>query len=157
MPDCHKCPRNGRPTRACLTCKGPAETNHKGRSHVSLDADSQDSGHGQSWADVDAVIHDARAAGDPAPGQDGDREQAIAFMARLFALDERTFRIVRWRFLHPETPLPVIARRFRLSTQAVHQRLQKLAETWPAVRQLVGLRLKRGPKMRQCAPVPPSA
>lgn len=38
MPECHKCPHNGLGHADCLTCKGPPETNHKGRTFVSLDS-----------------------------------------------------------------------------------------------------------------------
>ena len=72
-----------------------------------------------------------------------DRARMVECLRRLFEMDERSFRIVRWRFLHPNTPLSKIAKRFRVSTQSVHQRLQAVAEQWPPVRELVGLRLKR--------------
>lgn len=36
MPECHKCPLNGTGSPECLECKGPPETNHHGRVHVSL-------------------------------------------------------------------------------------------------------------------------
>lgn len=29
MPECHSCPKNGKRDRACLKCKGPADTNNK--------------------------------------------------------------------------------------------------------------------------------
>ena len=61
----------------------------------------------------------------------------------LMEMDAKSFSIVRYRFHHPQTPLSVIARRYRISTQAVHQRLQQLATKWPGVRDLVGLKLKR--------------
>jgi hypothetical protein len=38
MPECHKCPHNGKRSSACLKCKGPAESNHHGRTFVSVDA-----------------------------------------------------------------------------------------------------------------------
>ncbi len=56
MPDCHKCRWNTAPPSsakrdACLACPGPADTNHKGRVHVSID-----SGDAQTAAEVDASL-----------------------------------------------------------------------------------------------------
>ena len=64
----------------------------------------------------------------------------------LFEMDDRDFRLIRWRFLHPDAPLSGIARRFRLTTQGVHYRLKLLAEAWPGVAALVGLTLRRRKK-----------
>ena len=38
MPDCHKCPHNGKPNHHCITCKGPSKkpANH-GQRFVSLE------------------------------------------------------------------------------------------------------------------------
>jgi len=38
MPECHKCPYDGKPTSACITCKGPSThpANH-GQRFVSLE------------------------------------------------------------------------------------------------------------------------
>jgi DNA-binding NarL/FixJ family response regulator len=49
MPECHRCPYNGKHSKACLKCKGPADTNHKGKSFVSID-----SGDGQTLGEVEA-------------------------------------------------------------------------------------------------------
>lgn len=54
MPECHKCPYNGKGSAVCLTCKGPAETNHQGQTFVSIDACSDG---GQSLGEVAAVLH----------------------------------------------------------------------------------------------------
>jgi len=72
--------------------------------------------------------------------------QVAAFMLRLFTLPRQDFEIIRRRFLEPDTPLRVIARRYGLTTQAVQQRLKTHAATWPAVRALVGLKLERRKK-----------
>lgn len=141
MPECHRCEHSGRGRVNCLACAGPAETNHKGRSHVSLDA-----GGPQTLGEVDAVIH--AATQQPAPTRmtvrQRDREAMVACLRQVFEMDPASFAIVRERFLSPETPLRVIAKRHRVTTQAVHRRLQQVAAEWPAVRDLVGLRLKRG-------------
>jgi hypothetical protein len=91
---------------------------------------------------VEAVTRGAPVPQSAAP-INPDRAAMIAFMQQVLDLDPKTLGIVRMRFKNPVTPLKVIARRFRISTQAAHYRLKKLANTWPGVRILVGLNLKR--------------
>jgi len=54
MPECHRCQHNGTESPACLKCRGPAETNHRGRVFVSLDAGD----HPQTAAEVEASMAD---------------------------------------------------------------------------------------------------
>jgi hypothetical protein len=52
MPECHKCPHNGQGSPFCLKCIGPSDSNHHGRTFVSLD-----SGHAaQTGAEVEAAL-----------------------------------------------------------------------------------------------------
>ncbi len=153
----------------CVTCPGPAETNHHGRTHVSRDADAKgntDTGglRGQTYGDVQAATN--RAGDDPAgaapdvsdlidlaeapapvdddaAGRMADRLAMAECLRHILNMDERTLRIVRWRFANPDKPLAILAKRYRVSTQSVHQRLQQVARTWPNVRFLLGLRLRR--------------
>ena len=141
MPECHACEHNGKGRTVCLRCAGPAKTNNHGRSHVSMQAGADR----QTSAEVDAVLR--AAAAQPSPPRRSarmrDREAMVNVMRQVFEMDERSFAIVRHRFLHPYTPIRIIAKRYRVSTQAVHQRLKALDEAWPGIRELVGLRLKR--------------
>ena len=52
MPECHRCQHNGTESPACLKCRGPAETNHKGRVFVSLDSGEKR----QTGAEVEAAM-----------------------------------------------------------------------------------------------------
>lgn len=40
MPECHRCDHDGRCDPRCLRCKGPPDSNHKGRTFISFDAGS---------------------------------------------------------------------------------------------------------------------
>ena len=137
MPECHNCPHNGKASRACLRCDGPAETNHHGESHVTMDSETQ-----QSRPVVDAVLHPASKPG-YRPAAQVLMEQMARFARHLFEADYLTYMIIRARFNDPQMPLATIAKRHRITTQAVHQRLQRCAEIWPGVRVLIGLRLTR--------------
>ena len=140
MPDCHTCPHNGKGHKACKRCPGPSAQQHKGARTISLDALSEVDD--QSLGMTLAVLRD-HPKGPPTPDADADRVQYARFVHALFTLDDKTWRIIRHRYLNPRKPLSAIAKKYGLSTQAVHQRLQHLAETFPAVRDLVGLKLKR--------------
>lgn len=139
MPECHSCQHNGKNSLACLRCPGPPQTNHKGRSHISIDSGAS----GGTLGEVEAVLHAARQSPPPKEDIQADRAAVCRFVAKFFEMDEKSLRIVRYRFMHPDVPLSKIAKRHRVSTQSVHQRLKKLAEDWPAVKHLVGLKLKR--------------
>lgn len=141
MPECHKCKHDGKHSKVCVRCAGPGETNHKGRSHISLDASNDG---GQTLGDVLAVASASAKGRPPMMRSRADRLAAVTAFMAIMEMDDRSFRIVRARFRDPSVPLSVLAKRYRVSTQAVHQRLQSLAEAWPGVRELVGLRLGRG-------------
>lgn len=102
---------------------------------------SIDAGRAQTYGEVEASLHEITMC----DSKDASAELAAvaAFARSLFEMDRRTFEIVRARFLCPRMPLHVLARRHRISTQAVHQALKKAAEKWPAVSVLVGLKLRR--------------
>lgn len=157
MPECHNCQHNGKRRRACLTCSGPKKTdlpgegkaheyNH-GRRHVSMNAwEHYEKGENyeQGWVEKEAVMHSLLTpCSRPISGRQADREALVRFVLRLLSLDYRTRVLVLTRLRKPETPVPAIARRLGISPQAAHQRLQAAAGEWPAVRVLVGLKLKR--------------
>jgi predicted DNA-binding protein YlxM (UPF0122 family) len=71
------------------------------------------------------------------------RMQVVEFMEHLLAQDRTTQRIIMARWRDPVLPLATIAKRHRVTTQAVHARLARCAQEWPAVRRLVGLRMER--------------
>jgi len=52
MPECHKCLLNGQRSPKCLSCKGPPDTNHKGASHISIDAGEDDRTLGETLASL---------------------------------------------------------------------------------------------------------
>ena len=140
MPDCHKCKHNLKKHRACIKCKGPSETNHKGRSHKTLDIVNK---HGDSWADAEASQAIIARNAKPVVSASPEMLEAAAFVDRLFRVDRKTYGIIRFLFLHPGTPLRSVAKRFGISTQAAHHRLKELSITWPQLKQLVGLKFER--------------
>ena len=99
MPECHSCKHNGLSWPGCLRCKGPADTNHKGQTFVSLDAGSE---RGQTLGeceasepfDLDKAVSDAAAfdldsALNEVPGVDMDKAvgKAAFEMAECFEVE----------------------------------------------------------------------
>jgi hypothetical protein len=74
MPECHTCDRNGKSDPACLKCRGPAETNHRGKTFLSIDAGSDSQS--QTLGEVEAA----------AAGPDGWRAPFEA--AECFEVDQ---------------------------------------------------------------------
>jgi hypothetical protein len=74
MPECHKCPYNGTGNPICLSCAGPPDTNHRGRSHISIDAGDD----AQTLGEVAASIQQMKEADQ----HDGHKEPAGIDAAR---------------------------------------------------------------------------
>jgi DNA-directed RNA polymerase specialized sigma24 family protein len=123
MPECHKCPHNGKRRRQCLSCPGPSDDNHHGRTHVEFDPEL-----------VDHVP--ARAVDETSP-----LAAAAAFVNGMMVLDAKTRRVVETRFLHPDQSVAALARSLRVSRQAVHQRLRRAVKAWPRLNELLQMKV----------------
>jgi hypothetical protein len=108
----------------CLTCHGPPETNHKGRTHISIDA-----GDGQTLGEVEASHAAAsRNAGnaEDIPGISPDAERvASAFLS----LDADDFALVK--ALLAGRSMADVARDAGLTRAAVSARCKRLAARNP--------------------------
>ena len=118
MPECHKCVHNGKGSEACWTCKGPAETNHKGRSHVSIDA-----GGAQTLGLVQASVT-IRGGHD-----DTVSEDARHLLAALLGLLPEEFLLIK-RLLAGRS-MADIAREDGLTRAAISDQVRKLVEQHP--------------------------
>jgi len=93
MPECHKCLLNGQRSPKCLSCKGPPDTNHKGASHISIDAGEDDRTLGETLASL--AVSDHRGAAPIADALDMARLVACEFCslsASEFALVQQLMR-----------------------------------------------------------------
>jgi hypothetical protein len=129
MPECHKCPLDGRPTRECLNCRGPADTNHKGRVHIELDEALACYSQRQPFV------------------RRGEFAPVAEFLRGCMELDGRTRDLIFARLLDPTVPLRVLGRRHRMSLQAVHARFLRAAADWPVLLDL--LQIERRPGHRK--------
>ena len=127
MPECHACLWNGKKSRRCLTCRGPSETNRKGRSILSLNSPG---------VEAQAV----RAAIGEDLADDLLARCAAVFRAWL-CLDPTLRHLVAARLRWPQMPLRVLASRLHLSTQLAHKRLKLAREKWPALKDAIPMRL----------------
>lgn len=152
MPECHNCPHNGRANEACLACKGPPETNHKGKTFVSLDATTEGDG-GQSAAMVEAAMlafgeepepdHD-----DETPSPDGaDAPRCGADMPEC--CEDAARRALAFVLALPNEDLLLLAHRSRggnmaafgkvarMSKQAVHIRWARIVRQHPELADVI--------------------
>lgn len=126
MPECHSCEWNNKGTRHCLTCRGPAETNHKHRVFVSIDA---------LRGNEAEILRGAVES-------DDDKMAAFVSLTQAWLkLDRTTSRIVSARLSDRTAPLRIIAKRCRISTQAAHARLKRAREQWPALEDAIPMKL----------------
>lgn len=148
MPECHNCPHNGSPTDACLSCKGPPETNHKGKTWVSLDA-TEGERDDQSAALVEASLlafgeapetdHDDETQG--ADGSDAPRcgadmpecceDAARRALATVFGLSNEDLVLFAHRMRGGM--LSAFGRDFGLTRQGAHQRWLSLMRRHPVL------------------------
>ena len=130
MPECHTCPYDGKATRRCITCNGFEEKGRKGTCFVSIDALD---GHQSE------IIPEIQV--DWLPGCNTAMARAAAAMHAFLRLDRKTCRLVSAYMSSPNTPLRVLAKRMRFSTQAAHARLKKARKAWPALADAIPMKL----------------
>ena len=135
MPSCHKCEHNGKKHRICLYCKGPAETNHHGKTHISFNAAKF-----ENHEDTPAYIRDAIAVIEmdppiPPSAYDPDTMEIAMKVLRAFAgLPPKLRGLVFWRLNNPRRNLAEYASQYCRtckSKQGMYKRLHSIAKTCP--------------------------
>lgn len=125
MPECHKCPHNRARSEACLKCRGPSETaNNHGRSHISIDAGSDD----QKMGEVEASRsrdHRSTIAGN-IPGVHPD---VLTIVSAFACLTDAEFALVR-AYLNRKS-MADLGRSTGLTRAAISARVARLVEKHP--------------------------
>ncbi len=127
MPECHHCPHNGTASPACLDCKGPPETNHKGKTWVSLD-----SGEGpQTAAMVEAVMEPIQTAGEcgGVAMESCCADAARRLLAYLVGLSPTDLSLVLARVRG--LPMAAWGRRYGVTKQGAQQRWRAIVRRHP--------------------------
>ena len=122
MPECHKCEHDGKRSEACLTCRGAAETNHKGRSHVSIDA-----GGAQTLGEVEAARAEIAARRFIRRGKVGT--EAAEVVRVMLSLSVKDFALVK--ALLAGKSMADVAREDGKTRAAVSDRVRKLVGRHP--------------------------
>jgi len=144
MPSCHTCPHNGKKRAACIRCRGPAETNHHGTRHVSMDSKAN----AQGSAEIEAALARFQAEQERSPeapdnaGMDAARRVLAAFVD----LPPADRDLVCWRMQNPRVNLLRFAGRHARKAktkQALYARMQRIAARHP----LIGVVLATGAGM----------
>lgn len=132
MPECHRCRWNTEPPTeakeaACLECKGPPETNHKGKVFVSLDADG---GRGRQTL-AEAEIAMRRTEGEEVRGQLPDccRKTALALLDYMDGLTAAEIKVLV-AVAHGAS-LAEVARAAGVTRQAAHGRWKVIVGKFP--------------------------
>lgn len=156
MPECHSCLDNGKRSQACLTCNGPADTNHRGQTFLSINA-SQQGADGQTFGEVEATLGDKRPSErddgfgidveevenaqvcyDRSPlghyrQPEGEAVTAARQIAYAFtSLTELEFYLVQ-RLMRGEN-MALIGKRQGMTRAAISARVKKLVQKHPAFR-----------------------
>jgi len=138
MPECHKCTLNGTGSEACLTCKGPPETNHHGKTHVSLD--SEVANDPQTGAEVEASMTVCDRYEPPCIEKidlpDCCADTARRLLAFLSSLEASDLSLVIWRA--QGRSLAAWGRRNGFTRQYAHHRYTLLSDKEPVVKGAFG-------------------
>lgn len=125
MPECHKCPHNGTGSPACLTCAGPPDTNHRGRSHISIDA-----GEGaQTLGEVAASMQQMQEADQQTAMEPAEIDAARRVLHEFVMLADDDVRLV-CSLMRGES-MAAVAKREGLTRAAVSWRVKRLAAKHP--------------------------
>ena len=131
MPDCHKCQFNEKPTKRCLTCKGPSV---------------KPANHGQRIVSLDTMPESEIAKLKVIPTS--SRETKFADFMRLWLrMPTRSRDMLAQAIVSRPRSNAAIARASGVSRQAVSKHLIKLAAEHPELRTVLRLRMhatKRG-------------
>lgn len=146
------------PCATCIRGRKDAPLSNKGRSHVSfsdtisvsLGDDTALRGNARYRASRGlTVLPDSLDIFDPA-SFDQEREHendltdvvaGVSYLLKaILSLDPITREIVMDRIAYPERPLSVVGERMKLGRSAVHERLKKAREQWPALCWSIGMK-----------------
>ena len=128
MPECHKCPWNMKGKKKCLTCGGPPKgsVNH-GKTHISLE-------HAPEFETALVPIEKPRI--------DRRFEALAQFMRAWFRLTIQDRNILSQLVIDSSQTESTLARRYRVSPQAIQQRLIALAEKYPEIKAVLKPKIK---------------
>ena len=125
MPECHKCPHNGTGNPICLTCAGPPDTNHRGRSHISIDA-----GEGaQTLGEVEASMQVQEEADQQTAMEPAGIDAARRVLHEFVMLADDDVRLV-CSLMRGES-MAAVAKREGLTRAAVSWRVKRLVAKHP--------------------------
>lgn len=133
MPECHNCPYNGKGNPICLTCPGPPETNHKGRTHLSMDAGEG----GQTLGEVEAAMSrkkpfERAECREAQPETEAETEAARRVAYEFTSLTAQEFGLAQ--ALMRGQSMAQAARGLGLTKAAVSARVRKLVQKHPSFR-----------------------
>ena len=128
MPECHRCEHNQTGSAACLKCRGPAETNHKGRTFLSIDAGDEP----QTIGEVEACAA-VRYRQETIEAESSDHIDVANLREALrtvFDLSPENFAMVR-AFFHGAT-MADVGRDMGMTRATISARVKKLVKRHPA-------------------------
>lgn len=123
MPECHRCPFDGKGDPRCLTCKGPPEVNNKGRNVVSRDSGNSRRSKAETESDTKRIPV-ARSYNPPIVF-----DYALEVVYAFSSLSVEEFVLVRM-FLNGATQSQM-ARAQGVTRQAVSLAVKKLVQRHP--------------------------
>lgn len=151
MPECHKCPHDGKRRRACLTCSVSLE-NRNGKNVVSVDA-------------ISGTRFEPRVRPDMAAAIDGPEDESewaekharfSSFIGRLFQLSPKALLVVQARYqamrsIDGRPTFGEIGQRIGCSKQAVYKLIEEVREAIPALSAMFSGLDSAGKRRRQAA------
>ena len=126
MPDCHKCPHNGKPTRHCITWKGPSK---------------KPANHGQRFVSLER-LPPKEVAKLKVPNPEPENPMAD-FMRTWLHLPNKTRSLLAKVIISQPRSGAALARHRGISRQAVHQRMLMAVRQCPELRTVLRLRMNR--------------
>lgn len=129
MPECHKCPHNGKGLPVCLTCEGPPKTlSNAWANHISIDSGDSN----QTLGEVEAALQvwsEGGRRGDTSL-VDNVSPDAWRVAMTMLDLDLDEFRLIKG-LLREGKSMATIAREEKLTRAAISARVKRLTERHP--------------------------
>lgn len=123
MAECHKCRFNGLGNPICIRCPGPADTNHHGQTHISMDAGAD----AQTFGEVEASLR--RVAQPEIARELPEIDAARRVLAEFMALSDPDLRLVR-ALMRGES-MAAFGKTEGLTRAAVSWRVKQIAKKHP--------------------------
>lgn len=128
MPECHRCEHNGTGSTACLRCRGPAETNHKGRTFLSIDAGDEPQTLGE--VEASAAVRYRQETLEAEASERIDASNLREALRTVFDLSPENFAMVR-AFFHGAT-MADVGRDMGMTRATISARVKRLVKRHPA-------------------------